>query len=78
LVGAFNRNYSLFAGGVFEAMEASIKSADHLVPGLADVAAICKPGVFPCPGKSPEKSGDFPSDSHTRRVYSRECNSARP
>jgi hypothetical protein len=46
LVDAFNKNYSLFAGGAFEAMEASIKSADHLVPGLSDMASICKPGVL--------------------------------
>lgn len=46
LVDAFNKNYSLFAGGAFEAMEASIKSADHLVPSLADMASICKPSVL--------------------------------
>jgi hypothetical protein len=46
LVDAFNKNYSLFAGGAFEAMEASIKSADHLVPSLADMVSICKPRVL--------------------------------
>ena len=46
MVDAFNKNYSLFAGGAFEAMEASIKSADHLVPSLSDVATICKPSVL--------------------------------
>ncbi|MBL8892364.1 MAG: hypothetical protein JNL67_20480 [Planctomycetaceae bacterium] len=47
LVAAFNKNYSLFGGGAFESMEASIlKSADHLVPSLADMAAICKPSVL--------------------------------
>lgn len=46
LVDAFNKNYSLFGGGAFEAMEASIKSTDHLVPSLADMASICKPGVL--------------------------------
>jgi hypothetical protein len=46
LVDAFNKNYSLFGGGAFEAMEASIKSADHLVPSLASMASICKPGVL--------------------------------
>jgi hypothetical protein len=46
LVDAFNKNYSLFGGGAFEAMEASIKSADHLVPSLADMASICKPSVL--------------------------------
>lgn len=46
LVDAFNRNYILFAGGAFEAMEASIKSAEHLVPSLADIASICKPSVL--------------------------------
>lgn len=46
LVDAFNKNYSLFGGGAFEAMEASIQSADHLVPSLADMASICKPGVL--------------------------------
>jgi hypothetical protein len=46
MVDAFNKNYSLFAGGAFEAMEASIKSADDLVPSLSDVAKICKPSVL--------------------------------
>lgn len=46
LVDAFNKNYSLFGGGAFDAMEASIKSADHLVPSLASMASICKPGVL--------------------------------
>lgn len=46
LVEAFNNNYSLFAGGAFEAMEASIRSADHLVPGLEEMAAVCKPSVL--------------------------------
>jgi hypothetical protein len=46
LVDALNKNYSLFAGGAFEAMEASIKAADHLVPSLSDMAAICKPSVL--------------------------------
>ena len=46
LVDAFNKSYSLFAGGAFEAMEAAIKSAEHLVPSLADMTAICKPSVL--------------------------------
>jgi hypothetical protein len=46
LVEAFNKSYSLFAGGAYEAMEAAIKSADHLVPSLSDMAAICKPSVL--------------------------------
>lgn len=46
LVEAFNKNYSLFGGGAYEAMEASIKSADHLVPSLSDMTAICKPSVL--------------------------------
>jgi hypothetical protein len=46
LVEAFNKNYSLFGGGAFEAMQAAIKSADHLVPSLAEMASICKPGVL--------------------------------
>jgi hypothetical protein len=46
LVDAFNKKYSLFAGGAFEAMEASIKSAGHLVPSLASMASICKPGFL--------------------------------
>jgi hypothetical protein len=46
LVEAFNNNYSLFAGGAFEAMEASIRSVDHLVPGLEEMAAVCKPSVL--------------------------------
>ena len=48
LVDAFNKSYSLFAGGAFEAMEAAIKSAEHLVPSLADMTAICKPSVLLC------------------------------
>ena len=46
MVEAFNKNYSLFGGGAYEAMEASIKSADHLVPSLTDMASICKPSVL--------------------------------
>jgi hypothetical protein len=46
LVDAFNKNYSLFAGGAFEAMHAAIKSADQLVPIMANMASICKPGVL--------------------------------
>jgi hypothetical protein len=46
LVDAFNKNYSVFGGGSIEAMKAAIKSADHLVPSLADMAAICKPSVL--------------------------------
>ena len=46
LVDAFNKNYSLFGGGAFEAMEASIKSANHLVPSLSDTASMCKPSVL--------------------------------
>lgn len=46
LVDAFNQNYSLFGGGAFESMRASIKSADHFVPSLAEMAAICKPSVL--------------------------------
>jgi len=46
LVAAFNENYHLFAGGAHEAMEAAITSAEHLVPGLAEMAPICKPGVM--------------------------------
>lgn len=46
LVAAFNENYLLFAGGAHEAMEAAITSAGHLVPGLAEMAPICKPGVL--------------------------------
>ncbi len=46
LVDEFNKHYGLFGGGALEAIEASIKSADHLVPGLADMARICKPGVL--------------------------------
>jgi hypothetical protein len=46
LVDAFNKNYHLFGGGAFEAMEAAIKSADHLVPGLAEMTPLCKPGVL--------------------------------
>ncbi len=46
MVDAFNKNYSLFGGGARKAMEASIKSADHLVPSLAETASICKPSVL--------------------------------
>jgi hypothetical protein len=46
LVEAFNKNYHLFGGGAYEAMVASIKSADHLVPSLSDMASICKPSVL--------------------------------
>jgi hypothetical protein len=46
LVDAFNKNYSLFGGGAFEAMEASIKSAHHRVPSLEEMVSICKPGVL--------------------------------
>jgi hypothetical protein len=46
LVEAFNKNFRLFAGGAFEAMEASIRSVDHLVPGLEEMAAVCKPSVL--------------------------------
>jgi hypothetical protein len=46
LVAAFNKNYLLFAGGAHEAMEAAVTSAEHLVPGLAEMAPICKPGVL--------------------------------
>lgn len=46
LVDAFNKSYSIFAGGAFEAMEASIQSAEHGVPSLTDMAAICKPSVL--------------------------------
>lgn len=46
LVDAFNKSYCLFAGGAFEAMEAAIKSAHHLVPSPSDMAVICKPSVL--------------------------------
>lgn len=46
LVDAFNKSYSLFAGGAFEAMEASIKSGGDGVPSLADMAAVCKPSIL--------------------------------
>lgn len=46
LVEAFNKNYHLFGGGAHEAKVASIKSADHLVPSLSDMASICKPSVL--------------------------------
>lgn len=46
LVEAFNKNYHIFGGGAYEAMVASIKSADHMVPSLSDMASICKPSVL--------------------------------
>lgn len=46
MVGAFNKNYSIFGGGVRKAHEALITSAPHLVPRLADVASILKPSVL--------------------------------
>lgn len=46
MVHAFDKNYSLFGGGAFDALEASIKSAPHRVPSLAEMASICKPSVL--------------------------------
>lgn len=46
MVDAFNKNYSIFGGGARMALEASIKSAPHLVPRLADVTSILKPSVL--------------------------------
>jgi hypothetical protein len=46
LVDAFNKNYSLFGGGAFEAMEAAIRSGGHGVPSLTEMAAVCKPGIL--------------------------------
>ena len=46
MVEAFNKNYSIFGGGARNAMEASIKSAPHLVPRLSDLASILKPSVL--------------------------------
>jgi hypothetical protein len=46
LVAAFHENYHIFAGGAHEAMEAAVTSAEHLVPGLAEMAPICKPAVL--------------------------------
>jgi len=46
LVADFNKNYHLFAGGAHEAMEASITSADHLVPGPVEMAPLCKPVIL--------------------------------
>lgn len=46
LVEAFNKNYHLFGGGAYEAMEAAIKSGGHGVPSLSDMASICKPSVL--------------------------------
>jgi hypothetical protein len=46
LVAAFHKNFHLFAGGAYEAMEAAITSADHLVPDLAEMIPLCKPGIL--------------------------------
>jgi hypothetical protein len=46
LVAAFHKKYLLFAGGAHEAIEAAVTSAGHLVPDLAEMAPICKPGVL--------------------------------
>lgn len=46
LIDAFNKSYSLFAGGAFEAMEASIKSGGDGVPSLTDMAAVSKPSIL--------------------------------
>lgn len=46
LVDAFNRNYSLFAGGAFDAVGAAIKPTDYQVPSPADLAPVCKPSVL--------------------------------
>ncbi len=46
IIDAFNKQYCLFAGGAFESMAASIKSANHQVPSLEDMTSICKPSVL--------------------------------
>lgn len=46
LVAAFHKNFHLFAGGAYEAMEAAITSADHLVPRPAEMIPLCKPGIL--------------------------------
>jgi hypothetical protein len=46
LVDDFNRNYSLFAGGAFGSVQASIEAPGQPVPGLAEMSAVCKPGVL--------------------------------
>lgn len=46
LVDGFDKCYSIFAGGAFEATEASIKSGGYGVPSPSEMAAICKPRVL--------------------------------
>lgn len=46
LVDDFNRNYSLFAGGAFGSAQAVIAAPGQPVPGLAEMSAVCKPGVL--------------------------------
>ena len=46
LVDDFNRHYSLFAGGAFESVQAAIEAPGQPVPGLAEMSAVCKPGVL--------------------------------
>lgn len=46
LVDDFNRNYSLFAGGAFGSAQAAIAAPGQPVPGLAEMSAVCKPGVL--------------------------------
>ncbi|MDP5019352.1 MAG: hypothetical protein NWP71_01405, partial [Opitutales bacterium] len=46
LLDAFNRNYSLFAGGAFGTVQAAIEAPGQPLPGLAEMSAVCKPGVL--------------------------------
>lgn len=46
LLDAFNRNYTLFAGGAFGTVQASIQAPGQPLPGVAEMSAVCKPGVL--------------------------------
>ena len=46
LLDAFNRNYSLFAGGAFGTVQAAIEAPGQPLPGLAEMSAVCKQGVL--------------------------------
>jgi hypothetical protein len=46
LVDDFNRHYSLFVGGAFGSVQAAIEAPGQTVPDLAEMSAICKPGVL--------------------------------
>ncbi len=46
MIDSLNKNYMLFAGGAFETIQASMKSAPHLVPSLAEMTKFFKPSIL--------------------------------